>query len=237
MKIRGMEIDLCPECELKIKLAERIHAAQPRARALRTWRTLLTRCGNRDGNNPSYEYTEVRMTQAEFLAWAIPAYQEYLEQHPESFLPEETKDTASLDRIDPKGHYEIGNLQVISMGENARLSNQHRNVHAPEGMAWCSICQQYLPVDQFAKSTRRFNGLQKRCRQCEHIKRGRGDPRYAARGIDNHNATITKEQGQAIRDRYLAGGVLMRELAAENEVSKACVQEIVARKKRWVDLV
>jgi len=237
MKIRGMEIDLCPECELKIKLAERIHAAQPRNRALRIWRALLLRCGNRDGNNPSYEHTEVRMTQAEFLAWAIPAYQEYLEQHPESFLPEKPKDTASLDRIDPNGHYEIGNLQIISMGENARLSNQHRNVHAPKGMAWCSVCRQYLPVANFAKANKRFNGLQKRCRECQHIQNGCGDLPGGARDMDNHKSILTKEQGQAIRDRYLAGGVLIRELAAEYEVSKASVHEIVTRKKRWGDLV
>lgn len=38
----------------------------------------------------------------------------------------------------------------------------------PEGTAWCQKHQQFLPIENFSKSKIRWNGLNTRCRDCDH---------------------------------------------------------------------
>ena len=57
------------------------------------------------------------MTKEQFLAWAIPKYNSWLQEHPD-VVP-------SVNRIDNKGHYEIGNIEVISWGQNATKLHLH----------------------------------------------------------------------------------------------------------------
>lgn len=101
------------------------------------------------------------MSRSDFLAWALPAYAEWMQAN--------LGLTPSLDRIKPAGHYEIGNLRILERGENSRLATGNLNVHAPEGMAWCGgQCKRYLPQSAFQRMQRAFNGLQKRCRECQN---------------------------------------------------------------------
>jgi hypothetical protein len=137
------------------KVCYRKYEATPDRRAKRTWNTLHARIRLQ----PSYKGIGVRMTRDDFLEWAVPAYTRWMAANPDK--------TPSLDRIDPAGHYAVDNLRVIERGENSRLARNHPNVHAPEGMAWCHSCEAYLPVDNFWKSARDFNGLQKRCKPCQ----------------------------------------------------------------------
>src|SRR5260221_13961705 len=39
-----------------------------------TWDHMTQRALNKNGLNPSYALIEIRMTRAEFISWAIPAY-------------------------------------------------------------------------------------------------------------------------------------------------------------------
>lgn len=145
----GLSI-LCKDCF-------KTYEASPDRRAKRTWNTLHARVRLQ----ASYTGVEVRMTRDQFLAWAIPVYTNWQAKNPGL--------TPSIDRIDPKKHYELGNLRVIERGENARLASNHPNVYAPEGMAWCSSCRTYLPRSLFWASLGAFNGLQKRCKACHTV--------------------------------------------------------------------
>jgi hypothetical protein len=166
---------ICPHCQQKkpdssfyrnagrknglsilCKTCYRTYEASPERRAKRTWNTLHTRVRLQ----PAYRGVEVRMTRSEFLLWAVPAYERWMREYP--------GDTPSLDRERPEGHYELGNLRIIARGENARLARNHPNVHAPAGMAWCHQCSQYLPTLSFQKCRSAFNGLQRRCRECQN---------------------------------------------------------------------
>lgn len=132
----------------------RVYESSPERRAKRTWNTLHARVRLQS----SYDGVEVRMAREEFLAWAVPAYAVYQRDNQNA--------QPSLDRIDPAGHYELGNLRVISRGDNARLARNHPNVHAPEGSAWCGSCKAYLPATDFWRSAGMYNGLQKKCKPC-----------------------------------------------------------------------
>lgn len=131
------------------------YEASPDRRAKRTWNTIRARTRLQS----SYRGIEVRMTRSKYLEWAIPAYTEWMTRHPD--------ETPSIDRIDPTKHYEIGNLQIIERGENCRRASNHPNVHASTGMAWCHVCKDHLPVNKFWRSSGNYNGLQKRCKDCQ----------------------------------------------------------------------
>jgi hypothetical protein len=139
------------------KACHRTYEGTPDRRAKRTWNTLHQRIHKQ----PAYAHVEIRVTRAVFLRWAVPAYTRWMTAHPGR--------TPSLDRKDPDGHYEIGNLRIISRSENCRLARNHRNVHAPAGLAWCGgKCKAYLPRAKFQRCSTHYNGLQKRCRDCQN---------------------------------------------------------------------
>lgn len=137
-----------------------VYEGSPERRAKRTWNTIRARVERQ----AAYAHVEVRMTRDEFLAWAIPAYIEWMGAN---------DGTPSVDRIDPNGHYEIKNIRILERGENCRISRRHPNVSAPDGKAWCGTCKTYLPSDNFYHCARTFNGLQGRCKSClnEALKR------------------------------------------------------------------
>jgi hypothetical protein len=138
------------------KLCFRAYEGLPDRRAKRTWHTINARVRRQS----SYAGVEIRMTRAEFLAWALPAFTEWMGANPNK--------TPSVDRRDPSGHYEVGNLRILERGENGRLARNHPNVHAPDGLAWCHRCKSYRPVAAFQRCRSNFNGLQKRCRSCQN---------------------------------------------------------------------
>jgi transposase-like protein len=137
---------------VRCKDCTRSYEASPERRAKRTWNTIKHRAGKQQ----SYEHVEVRMTRDEFLAWSIPEYAKWI-----------PKDQPSLDRIDPRGHYELGNLRIINRRENSRLQRTAKNVHATEGMAWCTDCSAYLQRDSFWRCKSSYNKLQHRCKPCQ----------------------------------------------------------------------
>jgi hypothetical protein len=64
--------------------------------------------------SPDYRHVKVLMSQLEFFRWALPRIKEFCEKYP--------NETPSIDRIDPRGNYEIENIQILSRREN--LSKQ-----------------------------------------------------------------------------------------------------------------
>jgi len=94
----------------------------PVGRANQTWHKILQRVHNKNGKNPSYAQVELRMTQEEFMAWAVPKYKTWDKDNPGK--------TPSINRIDPFGHYELKNLEIISLDENIRKPKTNSKVNS-----------------------------------------------------------------------------------------------------------
>lgn len=143
-----------PACRFCISKAEKYRRQLPGGKARATWDNIKKRLQRQS----EYVGVELRFTRAAFLTWMIPALQRWTADHPGQ--------RPSIDRIDPAGHYEPGNVRILELGENSRLSRAHKNAHAPEGTAWCGACKQYKPRSAFGKNRARRHGLQHRCGNC-----------------------------------------------------------------------
>ena len=128
----------------------------PHGKAVKMWNSLHKRAGNKDGKNPTYKDIKILVTREEFLGWAVPVLEDWIKT--------KTIETASLDRIEDTDHYILGRMQIISKSQNTRKCSKNKNVHAPEGMAWCSQCKFYLKRDEFTKSTKQHHGLNYLCK-------------------------------------------------------------------------
>ena len=136
-----------------------------RGRAITAWNNIVARVENLRGDRPTYAMVELRMTREEFLAWVIPAYG--------TWTLHSSLDTATVDRIENSGHYEIGNLRLATYQEQAQNQNKSRNSRAPQGTAWCSTHQDYLSVAEFHQCPGRSNGLSANCKDCESLRHRR----------------------------------------------------------------
>lgn len=153
---------LYPYCRTCENTRHLLAGRTPTGRAMQAWHNILIRAGNRK----SYLHVEVRTTRDEFLRWAIPAFEEWMSFNPTG-IP-------SVDRIDAAKHYEISNLRVLSLEDNARTRRNAYNTHAPTGQAWCSCCQQYLQIKNFNTDKNRSSGVRGYCKQCRALKHKTG---------------------------------------------------------------
>lgn len=112
---------------------------------------------HRVSNDPYYTDIKLLLTKDEFISWVIPELQKW--------VLEKDITEASIDRVDPKGHYAVGNLQLLTMDENRAKARHHKNFHAPEGCAWCNQCKQHLTISSFYKDKSRMNGLTSKCKK------------------------------------------------------------------------
>lgn len=63
----------------------------------------------------------------------------------------------------------------------------------PEGLKWCGLCKQNLPLDQFHASTRTYDGLSRSCKACAHANHSRWR-------IKNKPYTNTKQRERRAND-------------------------------------
>src|SRR6266700_2834582 len=82
----------------------------PLYRATSSYNGMKARCLNANGKHPTYTDVELRMTLEEWLEWAVPKYEQFIIAHP-GISP-------SAARKGDAGHYEVGNIEVISNIEN-----------------------------------------------------------------------------------------------------------------------
>lgn len=134
----------------------------PRGRAHRAWYNIVDRAGNANGKSPAYADVELRMTQTEFLAWAVPEYSRWMKRNPEK-IP-------SIDRRNQDGHYELGNIRIIEFAKNSRRKKWNKNVNAPTGQAWCCDCKSYKLKEDFCKDKTSFHGVSYICRSCAKVR-------------------------------------------------------------------
>lgn len=143
----------------------------PIGRASSAWNHMRARVrGDYDDKTQCYKGIEIRMTREEFVAWAIPAYERWFKEHGE---PKDIGDVPSVDRIKPEGHYEIGNLRLLTVRDNAKLARTV-NTNAPDGTKWCPACSQFVKHAEFYKSNNRSAGplkLSIHCKTCDNSRR------------------------------------------------------------------
>lgn len=89
----------------------------PLYRAKAAYRNMKIRCLNANGKNPAYANVELRMTMEEWLEWALPKY--------ESLLKDNDQITLNASRFGDQGHYEIGNIEIITQDKNRKNMKTH----------------------------------------------------------------------------------------------------------------
>lgn len=149
------------------------YASTPRGAAVRAWAALNQRARSRGPGLEAYSHVEVRMTRDEFLAWAIPEYESWFARHPGV--------TPSVDRVVASGHYEVSNLQILSVGANRYKNSRHRNLFAPPDTHWCCRCQGYVTDSDFdtAPAWVTVNNPRGLCDYCKPCRRARMRDRRA----------------------------------------------------------
>lgn len=87
----------------------RTYRDTPEGRAATMWAGMCNRVRNK------YKGISIKCSRDEFINWAIPeiAY----------FMQNNHDETPSVDRIDSHGHYEFGNMRIISLRENVIRSS------------------------------------------------------------------------------------------------------------------
>lgn len=131
----------------------------PLYRAKAAYNGMLARCLNKNGKNPTYANVEIRMSLSEWLAWAIPEYTKFLAEHP--------NEKPNAARVGDKGHYEIGNIRIITMTQNCEeQAGRFINAVQPNGMKRCVTCKEPRPVGEFNKNKGRWDGLASDCKSC-----------------------------------------------------------------------
>ncbi len=168
----GLQV-LCRPCT-NAKQKRRNMTAE--GKATTAWQSILKRGNNRSGADPTYAFVDVSITQEEFMTWATSAFGVWMEANPGK--------VPSVNRIDDNQGYAAGNLEIIEYCENSRLRPQNKNVHAPEGMAWCSGCQQYLDRSCFRATSDRTNSLVCHCRPCERAYHRRYARQYRSKNLE-----------------------------------------------------
>lgn len=189
---------LCRACEADY---QRQHAQKPEGRAQVMWQGIRSRANNAEGTRPTYADVQLRMTREEFFSWVVPLLEQWYQTHP-NVVP-------TLDRINNAGHYELGNLRIVSGKENTHWRGSNKNVHAPTGTAWCRVCKQYLPTERFSKDKHSSHGLQHMCKDCTSKNHTKGKYRW-----------ISEDEQKAILKRYNAG-------ENGNQISKDCGRSAV----------
>jgi len=101
-----------PDGRQKNKTWGQAYYKTPKGLARRQWNGIT----HRAGKHPNYLHVEIKCTRDQYIAWAEQEIIAFLALHP--------NERPSVDRIDPKGHYEFGNIQIISLSENTARANR-----------------------------------------------------------------------------------------------------------------
>ena len=96
----------CKECAQKSIARKKKY----RRTAKGFWKAMNYRCSH----NPNYRKIEVKMTYEEWDQWVTPRLNKFKKQYPSQ--------SPSVDRINPNGHYELGNVRIISRLHNMLIS-------------------------------------------------------------------------------------------------------------------
>lgn len=125
-------------------------------KASQMWSGIVGRCGNRFNNAKSYETVQIHFTRGEFIRWVVPELEKWIKHKPIA--------SASVDRINSLRGYSLDNIRLLERVSNTLRQSRYKNVNAPNGLAWCGKCKDYLETSQFTKNKRTFNGFDAMCK-------------------------------------------------------------------------
>jgi hypothetical protein len=94
----------------------------------------------------------------------------------------------SVDRIDPNGHYELSNMQVIPLAANIRKDK----AIATNGKCRCYNCKEWKALKDFAVDKRRANGHSTICRACDNTRTKNVSPEARKRQLERMRAYYHK---------------------------------------------
>lgn len=157
---------------------------------------------------PKFDLT-ISMTRIEFFMWAKPELERWINNSP--------IEEVCLSRIDRRKGYFISNLELINKKDSNSKRLSRKNPFAPTGTAWCSHCQEYLPLVQFHKSKETKLKVKSACkihRQTEEVRK-------------NNEARM--ERRKAIVADYEL--MKLKDVRAKYNISKERVYQIVRRMK------
>lgn len=143
----------CKACQHEIRI---VYSATVNGKIQHMWDHMNYRVKSTEPRHIRYRGIKVLLTRSEFKEWATGALAIWITHMP---LKE-----ATIDRINDPGHYELGNLQLITQRDQNLKRECCKNVHAEPGTAWCGGCKKYHPMSEFGKCTAAFNGLQGYCK-------------------------------------------------------------------------
>jgi len=134
----------------------------PLYRARAAYANMRRRCMNASGLEPAYAAVELRMSLEEWLAWAVPRYEEFERANP-GVMP-------NVSRYGDLGHYEISNLRILTAGQNREEMTAHCGVLLflrSDGTKMCGMCRKIKSASEFHKNSRRRDGLHAECKSCK----------------------------------------------------------------------
>lgn len=89
----------------------------------------------------------------------------------------ESIDDLSIEHIKPwRGNnvelfWDLDNIAFSHVQCNRpHIQRGSKRVSAPEGQWWCSGCAKYKPIEEFGKSSARYNGIHCYCKSCVSVK-------------------------------------------------------------------
>lgn len=132
----------------------------PLYRATASYSGMKIRCLNANGKHPTYADVELRMTLEAWLEWAVPRYEKFIAEHPGV--------SPSAARKGDAGHYEIGNIEIISNIEN-RAQQAMPGQLRPDGTKRCCRCHEIKSATDFAKNKGARDGLSHHCAPCRAL--------------------------------------------------------------------
>lgn len=106
------------ECKLCRAIRVKSFRGSIKGKALQMWDGINRRAEDKEGTRPSYKSVRNLLTKEEFLTWAVTELNKWSKKYNLS--------AASVDRINPEKHYEIGNLQILSLSDNVKKSWKDR---------------------------------------------------------------------------------------------------------------
>lgn len=131
----------------------------PLYRAKSAYSSMKRRCvgGKAHDQHPAYADVNLRMTLEEWLEWAVPRYEKFIKEYPDT--------SPAAARKGDLGDYQIGNIEIISHSQNALDKKTLLHIR-PDGTKMCCRCRVTKPLSDFSKNKWRKNGLNHNCRSC-----------------------------------------------------------------------
>ena len=120
-------------------------------RAISKFNNIKQRCLNPNSNVYHHYKNKLNITPDQFYAWFMPIDFE----------------GCHVDRINPDGNYEIGNLQLLTPAEHYQKTWKDREAKMKQrAHKYCYVCKEIKEIELFTNSTKSKDGKGYKCKEC-----------------------------------------------------------------------